>query len=317
MDAHEDAEMDPREAGRDGPTPLPPGGSGAPAGDLVTRLGAVAADPARRLRDAAEPLAVHAIGSADVRVALAALGLQHFPGYVWSRAACLGQPVAGFVVAAFAVFEPGFLRAAYRTARATCARGTLLRVREEATVRSLDAVLGAEQVDDAISLLRRALSAAPWAGRPLFAGLAGMSWPRDSLGQLWRACELLREHRGDTHVASWVSRGLGPVEMNVLTELWLGMPLGRYTRALGWGDQAVAAAVEHLERRGLVEAAALSEDGRALRCAIEEATNRGQRPIVDALGADLEPLVAALAVWSAQCVEAGTAPADDGKRAAG
>lgn len=285
--------------------------------DLVGRLGVVAADPARRLRDAAEPLAMHASGSAAVRGVLAGLGLDRFQAYVWARAASLGEPVPEVVVAAFAVFEPENLAATYQAARDICARTTLLETRTAATVQSLHAVLGDEKVDHAVTALRRGLSAAPCTGRPLFSGLASLRWPQDPLGRLWRACELLREHRGDTHLRLCVSQGLDPVEMNVLTELWLGMPLGRYTRTRGWHDQIIARAVDRLARRGLIETGTLTAEGWALRAAVEEATNLGQRSVVEAIGTDVERLVAALASWSARCIAAGTFTTDEEKRAAG
>lgn len=98
-------------------------------------------DPARRLRDAVEPVAMHATGSGSVRAQLAGLGLDRFQAYVWARAASMGEPASGLVVAAFGVFEPERLAMAYDTARAICARRRLLEVRASATARSLGQVL--------------------------------------------------------------------------------------------------------------------------------------------------------------------------------
>jgi len=284
--------------------------------DLLRGNGA-GADPSRRLRDAAEPLAMHAAGSAAVRDELARLGLNRFQAYVWARAASLGEPQGELVVSAFGVFEPTHLTATYQAARAICARDTLLETRACATAQSLYEVLGDVRVEDAVTALCRGLSAASGAGLPLFAGLASMPWPSDPLGRLWRACELFREHRGDTHLGICVRQGLHPVEMNVLTELWLGIPLGEHTRTRGWDGQAIVDAVDRLTARGLVHAGALTDEGRAFRTGLEEATNLGQRPVVDAIGADVGPLVAALETWSAQCIETGTFTRDPGKRAAG
>ena len=76
-----------------------------PAGTLlpeVVRGGA----PARRLRDACEPLAMHALWNRHTNERLAALGLDFLTGYVGGRAASLGEPSPPVVVAAFAWFEP-------------------------------------------------------------------------------------------------------------------------------------------------------------------------------------------------------------------
>ena len=196
------------------------------------------ASPARRLRDAIEPIAMHAVWSRRTNERLAGLGLDFLAGYVWGRAAALGEAPPGVVVSSFAVFEPGMLTAAYEQGRTTCSRDDLVAARTESTIESLHDVLGDADVAPIAERLAgavRSVATANVAGRPLFAGLAGQPWPEDPFGRLWRACELLREHRGDGHVAACIAAGLGPVTMNVITELWIGMPLGSYsaTRWLG------------------------------------------------------------------------------------
>lgn len=260
---------------------------------------------------------MHATGSPAVRRALEELGLDRFTGYVGGRAASLGDPAAGVIVAAFGVFEPVLLRAACARARAACPPAALLEARANAVEASLRQVLGDANVEPAVGALQRGLASASRAGRPLFAGLADAPLPESPLGRLWRACELVREHRGDTHLRVWLAEGLDPVEANVLTELWLGMPLGAYTATRGWDAAAVDRAHERLAGRGLVRSGRLTAEGTALRCAVEQATNRGERDVVAAIGVDLEAVLAAVADWSARCVAAGTFTADAHKRAAG
>ena len=113
-------------------------------------------------------------------------------------------------------------------------RDVLLAARTEATVESLREVLAGEDVAPPADRLAAAIAAADVTGRPLFAGLASQPWPDDPLGRLWRACDLAREHRGDSHVAACIAAGLDPIAMNVLTELWVGMPLGSYSATRGW-----------------------------------------------------------------------------------
>ena len=55
----------------------------------------VGAGPARRLRDAIEPIAMHAVWARRTNERLAGLGLDFLGGYVWGRAAALGEPDAG------------------------------------------------------------------------------------------------------------------------------------------------------------------------------------------------------------------------------
>ena len=104
--------------------------------------------------------------------------------------------------------------------------------------------------------------------------------------------------------------------MNVMTELWMGMPVGQLAVGQrGWPEEAVATAVTHLERRGLVADGALTTAGRELRDDIEEQTDALEQPVIDAIGDDLEATVASLDSWSAACIAAGFYTPDIYKRA--
>ena len=277
--------------------------------------------PARRLRDAAEPLAMHPVWSRGTNEALARLGLDFLSGYVWGRAAALGEPAPGVVVAAFGAFAPALVVPVYEAGRAACDRATLLAERARATTASLGEVLAEEAGGDAVgavtSMLRAALDDVHTAGRPLFAGLAEQRWPEEPVGQLWVACERLRELRGDAHVAVWAAAGLDPVEVNVVTERWLDLELGSYSATRGWTGDEIAAAAARLGDRGLLEGGALTGAGRAFRADLEVRTDHAMAPVVDALGNDLDDVVTSLERWSAACVAAGAFPPDPRKRAAG
>ena len=80
-------------------------------------------------------------------------------------------------------------------------------------------------------------------GRPLFSELRELPLPQTMQGQLWRAGELVREHRGDGHLAACVAAGLGTVQANAFTELWLGYSLGEYTSTRGFGTDRIAASL--------------------------------------------------------------------------
>jgi hypothetical protein len=272
--------------------------------------------PARRLRDAYEPLATHAIWSRRTNDALAGLGLDFLTGYVWGRACALGEPTPAVVAAAFAVFEPALIGALYEQARAKVDRTRLIEVREEATIDSLQSVLDGADVTAVVSALRRGIDAAGSAGRPLFAGLAAQPWPSTPVGQLWRACDLLREHRGDSHTAAWVAAGLGPVTMNILTELWLGMPLFSYSASRAWPPEVLAQAADVMRTGGLLDGDALTPDGRQLRDTIEEQTDAAQRSIIAAIG-DVDDVVRQVDRWATACIDAKAFPPDIYKRAAG
>jgi hypothetical protein len=125
------------------------------------------------------------------------------------------------------------------------------------------------------------------------------------MGVLWRLADRLREYRGDAHTASWIAAGFDAVEIGLLTELYWGLPLGSYIFTRAWSGDEQEAAKDRLRRRGLLDGDTFSPAGRAAREAVESATDRQCRPIVDALGDDLDELVALLEPWGSDIRAAG------------
>lgn len=284
-----------------------------------TPLPAVVRDPtpARRLRDAVEPVAMHPVWSRGTNEHLAGLGLDFLTSYVGGRAAVLGDVRPAVAAAAFAWFEPQVAAAVVQGAWAVLPPERLLAEREAATVRSLSEVLGEDDPTEMADLLADAAAGLQGAGRPLFTGVRERGRPQDPVHRLWWACELVREHRGDSHVAAANAAGLGPAEMNVLTELWLGMPLLSYAPTRVWGPEALEAAVASLRERGWLQGEALTAAGHAARDAVEAATDAQEADLVRALGDRLDEVCEQLGVWGERCVAAGAFPADVLKRAAG
>ena len=275
--------------------------------------------PARRLRDAAEPIATISFWGRPVNQRFADLGLNFLTGYVWARSAPMGEPSAPVVVAAFGVFEPGLITSLYEEARGITPRATILAAREEGAVESLRELLPDADVTGAVKQLRQAtdVAAADVAGRPLFAGLVSLPWPADPLGQLWHAATLLREYRGDVHQAANVAAGLSGLQMNLMTEYWVGWEPTSYAGTRGWSPEAMAAADAALAERGLVAECTLTPDGRRLRASVEEQTEAAMAPLLDAIGPDLPELTRQLDAWSAAIIAAGAAPPDPYKRISG
>ncbi|MEQ3554899.1 hypothetical protein WIS52_30920 [Pseudonocardia nematodicida] len=299
----------------------------APAPD-ATMIPAPVTDaaPARSLRDALEPIAMHDVWSSRVGDALAAHGHDFFSGYVTGRGGPFGEDAPPELIAAtFAVFEPDFVGSTWTRGRALLPLEPFQALRDMETTASLREVLGADADDPAIAhtadVLEEAVDAVSGAGRPLFSALRARPRPADPVGRLWRACDLVREHRGDGHVAACVAAGLDPVRMGILAELWVGYPIGEYSGTRAWPQEAAAAGARSLADDGLITTAgpdaALTAAGRAFRDGIEAATDASQDALVEALGTDLEPVTERLAGWSARCVEAGAFPPDARKRAAG
>lgn len=289
--------------------PRPPG--------TVTPESVRLAGPARRLRDAGEPLATHPIWARTVNEAQAELGLDFLTGYVWGRAAVLGVPTPGVAASAFGWFEPGLVSRTLQAGQAAVSRERLLEVRVRVTADSLSDVLAGEVVEPVADRLLAAALTLPPAGRPLFSGLLDLPLPADPFGRLQRGCELLREARGDAHVAVAVSAGLGPVEMNVFTEVWNGFAPGSYTATRGWDTGQVAEAAATLEGRGWLHDGALTDEGTMVRHELEAATDVAQWRAVASLGGELDDVVAQLETWGSACIDAGVFPADILKRACG
>lgn len=274
--------------------------------------------PGRRLRDAIEPVATICFWSEPAYDEYAALGLDFLLGYVWGRASALGEPEAPVAASAFGVFEPGLVATLYDQGRQACSLAAVRAAKERGAVAALRAAVGdPEDVAQVADTLRQAAAVADPTGRPMHAGLTALDWPEEPWGALWHACTLLREHRGDTHLAACVAAGLGGLEANLLTEMRVGWEPHSYTATRGWSPEAMADATARLADRGLVANGTLTESGRALRDEIEATTDRGVAPVLDALGDRLPDVLARLTEWSGRIVDRGWFPPDPYKRASG
>jgi hypothetical protein len=215
------------------------------------------------------------------------------------------------VAAAFGVFNPKFVVPGVSAGWQITSRAAILQAREQAATAMLARVLGEqpEGLGRVTDLLRRAADAAPWAGRAIYGGLRSLGFPDHPLGAMWRAADLLREHRGDSHVISWAVGGADAVEILLLTEQWWGVPARSYTPSRGWSDADMDAGFDRLTRRGLMTAdEQLTDAGRAFREEVEVRTDELERPVLEALGDDLEELLGHLDAWSEAIIAAGSYP---------
>jgi hypothetical protein len=129
------------------------------------------------------------------------------------------------------------------------------------------------------------------------------------LGDLWRAADLVREHRGDSHVLTWTVGGVDAVEILLLTEQWWGLPARSCAPTRGWTDADMDARFKHLEERGLMTSnEQLTDAGRAFREEIEIRTDELERPLLEALGDDVDELLDHLDAWSQAIIDASSYP---------
>jgi len=136
-------------------------------------------------------------------------------------------------------------------------------------------------------------------GRALAAGALARPAPDHPLGEMFRAGDVLREYRGDCHIASWDAAGLTAIEIGLLTERYWNLPLRSYSRTRGWTDAQYDEAVEALEARRLLADGDFTDAGRQLRERIEVDTDRQMAPVLARIGDELEPLLAVLGRWGA------------------
>lgn len=272
---------------------------------------------ARRLRDLVEPLAAAVYFAPEAQQRYEALGLNYFEGYFCSRSASLGAAPWRVVSAAFAAFKPAIVERAVSGGWDKTAPDALLEARLAGARDQYARMIG--QLDDATAgamvqaadVLLELTDGIDMSGRALFAGLAGLPVPDpdDPFGRLWRAADRVREHRGDGHIAAWISH-VDATEITVLTELWWGIEPGSYVWTRGWDGDEVAAARERLADRGLLDAdGALTDAGRDLREQIERATDDAERVVLDRLGDRVDALFAQLRPWSRALVGEGGYPA--------
>jgi hypothetical protein len=153
----------------------------------------------------------------------------------------------------------------------------VLAAREEGVDAGLRALLG-ERVDspeiaEAADLAEEAARAADAAGRPLAAATADLPWPAPAHLRLWHAATLLREHRGDGHLAALQTAGLDGVEA-LVSHAAVGAAPAAVFASRGWTGAEWAAAVERLRERGWVDAdGTATERGREGRRTVERQTD--------------------------------------------
>jgi hypothetical protein len=147
----------------------------------------------------------------------------------------------------------------------------------DATLRRLlgEEVRTAEEVAEAAELALVAAQACTPVARPLYAAHAGLPVPEEPHLALWHAATLLREYRGDGHLAALLRAGLSGIEAIIThTATGRGFTVESAKKIRGWSDQQWDAATEALRSRGLMDADGLSAAGVALRESIEADTDR-------------------------------------------
>ena len=251
-----------------------------------------------------------ALGFSPSPAELRGVAMPDGPAYFCSRGSVMGQVPGEVVAATFAVFNPAVVVPAVGHGWTLTDATAICRARTEGAVAQLARVLGENPagVERVAELLRSAGAGLRVEGRPLFAGLASQPVPDGHLGAAWRYADRLREYRGDSHIAAWTSAGFDAVEIGLLTELYWGLPAKTYIRTRGWTDADLDAGLARLEHAGLVAGGSLTGPGRQRREAVEVATDRACRPVIEAVGDGFDELVDLLRPMGESLRQAGAYP---------
>jgi hypothetical protein len=199
--------------------------------------------------------------------------------YFALRAAPLGAAPPEMIAALFYGFAPRLVARAVPDTWRVAAPQRYLEVRLNAVDAALHRLLGADVVGsaavaEAAALTREATEAAPTAGRALGAANAALPWPDAPHLVLWHAQTVLRELRGDGHVAVLLAAGLDPVESGALLAADRGLDHDWMRTRRGWTPEEWTGGLRRLTERGLLaDDEALTPEGRAVRREVEARTD--------------------------------------------
>ncbi|GAA4813221.1 hypothetical protein GCM10023220_50860 [Streptomyces ziwulingensis] len=275
--------------------------------------------PGRRCHNALNSLHSTHYFSPDLGRELGALGITDPRAVNFAaRAAALGRVGAGTVTATFYNYRYALVARHVPAVWETASPEEVLaaRVRAvDATLRRLlgEDVLAAAEMAEAAGLALRAAEGCTRGARPLYSAHADLPVPEAPHLAYWHAATLLREHRGDGHLAVLAAADLDGLEAVVThTATGRGMAPRWVLTTRGWTEEDWDAAVGRLRGRGLLDdAGELTERGGALRAEIEHETDRLDAGPYEHLGpAGVERLTELGAAFARAVVGAGAFPAD-------
>jgi helix-turn-helix protein len=260
-----------------------------------------------RMFELVEPIAAVTFSEVPNEAFLAVGMRNYWDGYFAGRAAPLGLAPAEVVHAVFYNFADGEVARHIPWVWGKITPQEAIAVRERGSTAALRHMIGAladsPDLPRVADLATRAAVSAPTEGRALYAGLRALDIPEEPVARLWHATTLLREHRGDGHNAALLAHGIGGTEAHVLFALSLGMRPEEFGRIHHLPKEQLAAVVDGLRGRGLVDATdGFTRAGREIKERIEAVTDELAAPAYDVLSVDelaelaagLEPIAAAV-----------------------
>ncbi len=272
---------------------------------------------ARHIWRRLEPFHAITYFAKESQVAFEAVGMKGFwMGYFAGRAAPMGAVGANLVTATFYNFHPRRVARAVPACWKITTPAALTHARIDGMVNALMSAvpLDLELLATLAPLARTMADAAclELGGRPLFAAHAELPWPEEGPAlQAWWAATLIREHRGDGHIAALVDAGVSPCESLVLQSVYANVPREVLQTSRQWSDDDWDTAVASLASRGWLGVEGQANDkGRGGLANIERRTDELASFPVLAIGVDAAAAIAEAALPVAQAVMAsGVVPA--------
>ena len=270
---------------------------------------------ARRMFELLEPICLVTFMADECNEELAALGHRtYWDGYFASRAAPLGRVPAQVVHAAFYNFADGEAARHIPSAWETIPPEASVAARERGSAASLRRILGDELAGSpglvrAADLTTKAATSAPTEGRVMYAGMRTLAVPSDPVARLWHSATMLREHRGDGHIAALVGTRIGGTQAHVLSALEMGIhPPQSFGRIHHLPKERLAAVMDGLRERGLIDTDGhFTDAGRTTKQRIETLTDELATAPYDTLSpAELDELITELEPITATLVATGS-----------
>ena len=290
-----------------------------PVGNVLVMTLALEPRAGRRCHNVLNALHATLYFSPDLGTELGALGITHPRAVNFAvRAAAMGPVGPGTVTATFYNYKYELVARHVPAVWSLASPEQVLAARAravDATLRRLlgDEAVASEEMAEAARLALRATEACTRSARPLYSAHADLPVPEEPHLAYFHAATLLREHRGDGHLAVLMSAGLDGLEAVVThTATGKGMTPKWVFGSRGWSQAEWDAAAGRLRGRGLLDAdGELTEEGVALRAGIEAETDRLDRAPYEHLGAEgVGRLTELAAVFTGAAVAAGCFPAD-------
>lgn len=266
---------------------------------------------ARRMYELTEPIGLIPYSADEPNETMFALGFtDYWDTYFAGRSAPLGIIPAEVVDALFYNFAPGEVARHIPKVWRTTTPDLAIAARQTGCAKALRRILS-DRVDSAsfaraVELLLKAAASAPLEGRPMYAALRAIPIPDDVVMRFFHAASLLREHRGDGHIAALMAEGVGGLEAHVLFALDMGMAPENFGRIHHLPAAQLVAVTAGMRERGLIgDDGWLTEEGRGVKQRVESVTDDlAARPYEILTSRELQELIVLLEPLAALLVAA-------------